>query len=118
MERFLHDPEWSFEGRALALETQTVTRGRSGMHFQNETAQRKIHYSERKTDQFQSQLNDLKHENQRLKDWLEQLGELISEATPVLWVYEAPSFQRALKTARKWEARARETLRALEFSGR
>ncbi len=87
------------------------------MHFQNETARRKIHYSERKTDQFQSQLKDLKHENQRLKAWLEQLGDLISEATPVLWVYEAPSFQRALETARKWEARAHKALRTLEVGG-
>ncbi len=84
------------------------------MHFQSQTTHKKTSCSETKRDQLQRQLSDLEQENQRLKAWLQQLEDLISEATPVLWVYEAPSFQRALETARKWEAKAHETLGTLE----
>lgn len=81
----------------------------------NHVVQRRIHHYE--TDQLQSQLEDLRSENQRLRGWLEQLEDLISDATPILWVYGAPSSKRALETASTWELRAQETLQALEIGG-
>jgi hypothetical protein len=61
-----------------------------------------------------NQLEKLRSENEELKVLLERLLELISEANPVLWVYQAPSFKRALDGASDWEVRAREILRTLE----
>ncbi len=62
----------------------------------------------------QNKLESLKSENEDLRRWLERLEELIREANPVLWVYQAPSFKRALDAAQKWESDAQEILRALE----
>lgn len=60
-------------------------------------------------DELQSKIDGLSSENQRLKSCLLELEQLISEATPLLWVYQAPSFKRALDAARDWEVRALET---------
>lgn len=65
-------------------------------------------------DELQSKIDDLNSENQRLKSCLLELEQLISEATPLLWVYQAPSFKRALDAARDWEAKAVETAQSLD----
>ena len=84
----------------------------------SDLAQKRIRRHESTTtDQTQSQLEELRFENQRLKARLEQLEDLITDATPVLWVYGAPSFKRAVETARQWEIRAQEVARGLEASG-
>jgi len=79
--------------------------------------QKRIDHCESPSDQAQSQLENLRLENQHLKALVEQLEDLIADATPVLWVYGAPSFKRAVETARQWEIRAQEVARGLEASG-
>ncbi len=65
-------------------------------------------------DELQSKIDDLDSENQRLKSCLLELEQLISEATPLLWVYQAPSFKRALDAASDWEAKAMEATQSLD----
>jgi cell division protein FtsB len=79
--------------------------------------QKKIDRYESLSDQTQSQLESLRLENQRLKARVEQLEDLIADATPLLWVYGAPSFQRAVESACRWEVRAQEVVRGSEATG-
>jgi hypothetical protein len=72
-----------------------------------------LHYHSQ-IDDLQSKIDDLNSENQRLKNCLMELEQLISEATPLLWVYQAPSFKRALDAARDWEAKALQTAQSLD----
>jgi hypothetical protein len=65
---------------------------------------------------FQSEIERSKKENQCLREWVERLEDLISEAKPLLWVYQAPSFKRALDGATDWELRAQELLRDVTSS--
>lgn len=68
-------------------------------------------------DELQSKIDDLNSENQRLKSCLLELEQLISEATPLLWVYQAPSFKRALDAACNWEAKALEIAKNFDNMG-
>jgi len=86
------------------------------MAAQSALQKEQIHHRQIGVFDLHNQLEKLRSENEELKLLLERLEELISEANPVLWVYQAPSFKRALDTARDWEVKALEILRMLEAS--
>lgn len=98
------------EIRALGGEADFISSNLRDASSAREVARRAVELG------FQSEIERLKNENQCLRDWVERLEDLISEAQPLLWVYQAPSFKRALDDATDWELRAQELLRDVTSS--